>query len=239
MWMSSEQDPLCTSPGEETGPLANNALLTQTAPHRTAPHRTAPHHTTPHHTTPHHTTPHRSGAEQSRAEQSRAHQTKQDQTKTDQTKTKRTEPNRTEQADRQTDKHAGQPTRRIRHHFRFFSGGICSAMCLRRLLTTTPPWPTLGCSVWRRRTRRLHLAHAGANSDGISGSQPGGMGGRVEGQCCSCCPMFLGVGSCCSPRWVRRSPCCMRCFVRQISLHAVLENAASPCLVRRCVCGSQ
>ena len=28
MWMSSEQDPLCTSPNEESGPLANNAPLT-------------------------------------------------------------------------------------------------------------------------------------------------------------------------------------------------------------------
>ena len=28
MWMSSEQDPLCTSPNEEFGPLANNASLT-------------------------------------------------------------------------------------------------------------------------------------------------------------------------------------------------------------------
>ena len=28
MWMSSEQDPLCTSPNEESVPLANNALLT-------------------------------------------------------------------------------------------------------------------------------------------------------------------------------------------------------------------
>ena len=28
MWMSSEQDPLCTSPNEESGPLANNTLLT-------------------------------------------------------------------------------------------------------------------------------------------------------------------------------------------------------------------
>ena len=28
MWMSSEQDPLCTSPNEEFGPLANNAPLT-------------------------------------------------------------------------------------------------------------------------------------------------------------------------------------------------------------------
>ena len=28
MWMSSEQDPLCTSPNEESAPLANNAPLT-------------------------------------------------------------------------------------------------------------------------------------------------------------------------------------------------------------------
>ena len=28
MWMSSEKDPLCTSPNEESGPLANNASLT-------------------------------------------------------------------------------------------------------------------------------------------------------------------------------------------------------------------
>ena len=28
MWMSSEQDPLCTSPNVESGPLANNAPLT-------------------------------------------------------------------------------------------------------------------------------------------------------------------------------------------------------------------
>ena len=28
MWMSSEQDPLCTSPNEESGPLDNNAPLT-------------------------------------------------------------------------------------------------------------------------------------------------------------------------------------------------------------------
>ena len=28
MWTSSEQDPLCTSPNEESGPLANNASLT-------------------------------------------------------------------------------------------------------------------------------------------------------------------------------------------------------------------
>ena len=29
MWMSSEQDPLCTSPNGESGPLANNAPLTR------------------------------------------------------------------------------------------------------------------------------------------------------------------------------------------------------------------
>ena len=28
MWMFSEQDPLCTSPNEESGPLANNVPLT-------------------------------------------------------------------------------------------------------------------------------------------------------------------------------------------------------------------
>ena len=28
MWMSSEEDPLCTSPNEESGLLANNAPLT-------------------------------------------------------------------------------------------------------------------------------------------------------------------------------------------------------------------
>ena len=28
MWIGSEQDPLCTSPNEESGPWANNAALT-------------------------------------------------------------------------------------------------------------------------------------------------------------------------------------------------------------------
>ena len=28
MWIGSVQDPLCTSPNEESGPLANNALFT-------------------------------------------------------------------------------------------------------------------------------------------------------------------------------------------------------------------
>ena len=32
MWMSSEQDPLCTSPNEESGPLNNNAPLTSYEP---------------------------------------------------------------------------------------------------------------------------------------------------------------------------------------------------------------
>ena len=32
MWMSSDQDPLCTSPNEESGPLANNAALTSYEP---------------------------------------------------------------------------------------------------------------------------------------------------------------------------------------------------------------
>ena len=43
MWMSSEQDPLCTSLNEECGPLANNAPLTDTTggfPSRRIPFRT-------------------------------------------------------------------------------------------------------------------------------------------------------------------------------------------------------
>ena len=32
MWMSSGQDPLCTSPNEESGPLAENAPLTGCEP---------------------------------------------------------------------------------------------------------------------------------------------------------------------------------------------------------------
>ena len=43
MWMCSEQDPLCTSPNEEFGPLANNAPLTSCREYTTLLSEESPH----------------------------------------------------------------------------------------------------------------------------------------------------------------------------------------------------